>query len=84
MCIRDRDELILLEVYPAREEPIEGIDSTWLLDQVPMENKVVRAREDVIDHLRNKELDVVVTLGAGDIDRLVLPIQQLLNQRIRS
>ncbi|HQW05975.1 MAG: UDP-N-acetylmuramate--L-alanine ligase [Flavobacteriales bacterium] len=78
------DELILLEVYPAREEPIEGIDSTWLLDQVPMENKVVRAREDVIDHLRNKELDVVVTLGAGDIDRLVLPIQQLLNQRIRS
>ena len=77
------DELLLLEIYPAREEPITGITSTWLLDQVPMRSKAVVAKDMVLQELSARDLDVVVTLGAGDIDRLVPSIERLLNERYR-
>lgn len=77
------DDLILLDIYPAREEPISGIDAAWLLDQVPMQAKVHCQHKDLIALLGKKDLDVLVTLGAGDIDRLVMPIERLLNERYR-
>lgn len=77
------DELILLEIYPAREEPIPGITSQWLLDQVPMDNKVVCSREALLDVLKDRPIEVLLTVGAGDIDRSVPAIERLLNERYR-
>lgn len=77
------DELILLEIYPAREEPIEGINSAWLLEQVPMQRKVLVKKEDLLKELEGRSIDVLLTLGAGDIDRSVPAIVNLLNQRER-
>jgi UDP-N-acetylmuramate--alanine ligase len=77
------DDLLLLDIYPAREEPIAGITSQWLLEQVPMEAKRCTTKEDLLDVLGQRDLQVVVTLGAGDIDRLVPSIERLLNERYR-
>lgn len=77
------DALILLDIYPAREEPIEGITSAWLLERVPLRDKTVCVRADLLDLLRSRDTDVVLTLGAGDIDRLVPSIESLLDQRSR-
>ncbi|HRH37711.1 MAG TPA: UDP-N-acetylmuramate--L-alanine ligase [Flavobacteriales bacterium] len=77
------DELILLDIYPAREEPIPGITSQWLLEQVPMDNSSVVAREALLQTLASHEREVVVTMGAGDIDRLVPQIERMLNERYR-
>ena len=77
------DELILLDIYPAREEPIPGITSEWLLEQVPMERKEMGKRDQLIDELRTRDLQVVVTMGAGDIDRLVPGIERMMNERYR-
>ena len=77
------DELILLDIYPAREEPIQGITSQWLLDQVPMDNKVVCTRDALLDLLKDRPIEVLLTVGAGDIDRSVPAIERLLNERYR-
>jgi UDP-N-acetylmuramate--alanine ligase len=74
------DSLLLLDIYPAREEPIPGIDSAWLLEQVPMTDKMLATRETLSQLLRERKLDVVLTLGAGDIDRSVPEVQRLLNE----
>ncbi len=74
------DTLLLLDIYPARELPIMGVDSAWLLEQVPIEDKALASHADLIAQLRDRELDVVLTLGAGDIDRLVPDVQRLLNE----
>ncbi len=77
------DELLLLDIYPAREEPIPGITSAWLLEQVPMDKKSVVAYGALVDALASREVDVVVTMGAGDIDRLVPRIERSLNERLK-
>jgi len=74
------DELILLPIYPAREEPIPGVSSSLILDQVNCVAKSIINRDDVINALSMKDFDVIVTLGAGDIDRLVKPIKLYLEQ----
>lgn len=73
------DRLLLLPIYPARELPIQGIDSEWLLSRVICENKQLIQKNEVLDAIRTQEEGVLLTIGAGDIDRLVLPIQELLN-----
>ncbi len=77
------DELLLLDIYPAREEPIPGITSEWLLEQVPMEAKELCGKERLIEELRSRELQVVLTMGAGDIDRLVPAVERVLNEKGR-
>jgi len=72
------DELILLPIYPARELPIEGVSSEMLLDKVSIQNKMVVEKKDLINELRRRKLEVVVTVGAGDIDQLVEPIKNFL------
>lgn len=75
------DELILLEIYPAREEPIPGITSAWLLDRVPMMNKTLCTKEGLIGLLRARDVEILLALGAGDIDRLVPGIAALIDER---
>ncbi len=68
------DELILLDIYPAREEPIAGVDSAVLLDKIEVDNKETCSKEELLSVLQNKEVEVLLTIGAGDIDRYVEPI----------
>jgi UDP-N-acetylmuramate--alanine ligase len=75
------DELILLDIYPARELPIEGVTSEIIFDRVPITNKTMCDRENLMCLLANRDIDVLMTLGAGDIDRFVAPITQLLARR---
>ena len=72
------DRLLLLPIYPARELPIQGIDSEWLLQKVTCEDKKMIQKNEVLDAVRSLEDGVLLTIGAGDIDRLVAPIQELL------
>jgi UDP-N-acetylmuramate--alanine ligase len=73
------NDLILLDIYPAREKPITGVDSQMLLDLCTNPIKEVCKKEELLAVLKNKELDVLLTLGAGDIGTLVEPIKHLLN-----
>jgi UDP-N-acetylmuramate--alanine ligase len=75
------DELILLDIYPARELPIEGITSKIIFDKVSMSNKILCGKENVIDALKNRNVEVLLTLGAGDIDQLVEPIKMFLDNK---
>jgi UDP-N-acetylmuramate--alanine ligase len=76
------DELILLEIYPAREEPIEGITSAWLLEQVPLANKMLASRDNLEALIAQRSIDVLLTMGAGDIDRVVPALERSINQRV--
>jgi UDP-N-acetylmuramate--alanine ligase len=76
------DELILLEIYPAREEPIEGITSAWLLEQVPLANKMLASRDNLEALIAERSIDVLLTMGAGDIDRVVPALERSINQRV--
>lgn len=71
------DELILLDVYPAREEPIDGVSSQLIFDKVTIKNKTMCCKEDVLSLLKSSHHEVVVTLGAGDIDTLLPDIEKL-------
>ncbi|MDR1527092.1 MAG: UDP-N-acetylmuramate--L-alanine ligase [Dysgonamonadaceae bacterium] len=75
------DELILLDIYPARELPIEGVTSGIIFDKVRIENKLMRTRDELMNLLKNRDIDVLITLGAGDIDRFVEPITKLLTSQ---
>ena len=72
------DEIILLDIYPARELPIEGITSQWLMDK--MSNKEVKlvSKEHLISSILNTEAKLIVTIGAGDIGEWVKPIKEAL------
>jgi UDP-N-acetylmuramate--alanine ligase len=74
------DELYLLDIYPARELPIEGVSSEMILENVSIENKMLCSKNQLMDVLAKKNLDIIVTVGAGDIDTMVEPIKTLLTQ----
>jgi UDP-N-acetylmuramate--alanine ligase len=74
------DELVLLDIYPARELPIEGVSSEMILENVSIENKMLCSKDQLMKVLSSKNLDVLVTVGAGDIDTMVEPIKTLLTQ----
>ncbi|MDD4968079.1 MAG: UDP-N-acetylmuramate--L-alanine ligase [Paludibacter sp.] len=74
------DELILLDIYPAREQPIKGVDSELILRDVKLENKTLCSKENLLPLLKEKQLDVLVTFGAGDIDKLVPLIKDQLKK----
>ncbi len=75
------DELILLDIYPAREEPIEGVTSQLIFDKVTIKKKIMCSKDEVIDLLKNSHHEVVVTLGAGDIDTLLPEIEKLCRDK---
>ncbi len=72
------DNLILLDIYPARELPIEGITSSMLLEKVNIKNKKLCTKEELVDEVTSHLPEVLVTMGAGDIDRLVEPLKNAL------
>lgn len=72
------DTVILLPIYPARELPIEGIDSRWLFQKIKNPNKHLMNASELLAFLRTNSHGVLLTIGAGDIDRMVLPIKELL------
>ena len=72
------DEVILLPIYPARELPIEGVTSDWLLSLIDHSNKKRMSIEELFERVEEFETGIFVTIGAGDIDRLILPIKELL------
>ena len=75
------DELILVDIYPARELPIEGVSSDIIFDKVTISEKCRAKKEELLDILKDKELDILVTFGAGDIDAYVPQIKELLGER---
>ncbi len=68
------DDLILLEIYPAREAPIEGINSLWLSKKIGKEGVNVCEKHQLMNILKTKEVEVLLTVGAGDIDTMIEPI----------
>ena len=74
------DRLILLDIYPAREEPIPGITSEIIFGKVTIEDKILCKKEELMGILEKENIDVLITLGAGDIDRFVEPIKDMLNK----
>lgn len=70
------DELLLLDIYPARELPIEGVTSANLLAKVKSENKKLVNSQEVLSIVKNRTETVILTVGAGSIDRLIEPIKQ--------
>ena len=75
------DKLILLPIYPAREEPIPGVTSDIILNDVTAPEKVLVEKEELMGYLENEAVDVLVTFGAGNIDRFIGPITNLLEKR---
>ncbi|MBP6302633.1 MAG: UDP-N-acetylmuramate--L-alanine ligase [Bacteroidia bacterium] len=71
------DELILLDIYPARELPIPGVTSQMLLDKATLKNKTLCSKAGLLDLMRSRHPEVLVTIGAGDIDQLVEPLKHL-------
>ncbi len=74
------DEVILMDIYPAREKPIPGINSNMLLNQITAERKFHLSQQEILTHLGEHKPEVVLTIGAGDIDKLVNPLKMKLLQ----
>ena len=75
------DKLILLDIYPAREEPIPGVTSEIIFKDVTCSEKVLLKRAELMEYLKNEKVELLVTLGAGDIDRFVGEIAKMLENR---
>ena len=78
------DKLILLDIYPAREEPIPGVSSEMIFKDVTAPEKVLLRKEELMDYLSDEPLDVLATFGAGNIDRFIEPITEMLKARLHS
>ncbi|WP_439130750.1 UDP-N-acetylmuramate--L-alanine ligase [Polaribacter sp.] len=77
------DEIVLLDIYPAREKPIAGVTSDWLLSKIDNQHKILLQKSQLLKHIHNSQAKVVVMLGAGDIGVLIQEItNQLLNNII--
>lgn len=73
------DDIILLDIYPARELPIEGVTSQWLLSLIKKKDKKMLPKEALLGYLSAHRPDVLLTIGAGDIDQLVPKIKQIFH-----
>jgi UDP-N-acetylmuramate--alanine ligase len=74
------DETLLLDIYPAREAPIEGVDSAMILDRMRNPRRELVTKSGLLEALEKRKIDVLMTMGAGDIDAFVEPIKELLSQ----
>ena len=72
------DQLIVMDIYPARELPIAGVDANLILNQVSIANKQLASKENLMGKLANMDIELLLTVGAGDIDTMVKPIQELV------
>ena len=78
------DELILLDIYPAREEPIPGVTSEIIFDAVTIPAKKLIRKSELLDLVEKEAntFEVVLMVGAGDIDRLIEPVKQILDKKL--
>ena len=72
------DNLILLDIYPARELPIEGVTSSMILDKVNNASKQNLSKQDAVEYIRSSKPELLLTVGAGDIDKLIEPLKTIL------
>ena len=75
------DELILLEIYPARELPMEGINSKFLIDKVSISNKKLCSKEEMLKEIEKRDIEVLVTVGAGDIGAMVNDVKKIIEAK---
>ena len=80
-ALSDADEVIMPEIYPAREEPIEGVDSNLILRNVNCGSKAYVARKDLLNLIKNRKFDILMTLGAADIDTLLPDIKSVIENQ---
>ena len=73
------DELMLLEIYPARELPLEGINSQFLFDKITLSEKKICGKDFVVQHVKETKPELILTVGAGDIDTIIEPLKNILN-----
>ena len=76
------DEIILLDIYPAREQPIEGVNSQWLMDKMTNNDKKIVAKNNLVATILESTATVIVTIGAGDIGELVPSIKKAINETL--
>jgi UDP-N-acetylmuramate--alanine ligase len=72
------DSLLLLEIYPARELPLPGVNSQLLLDKISLDDKEICGKDLVLEHIKNRKPELLLTVGAGDIDTLIQPLKTIL------
>jgi UDP-N-acetylmuramate--alanine ligase len=77
------DEIILLDIYPARELPIEGVTSNWLLEKIDNKNKRLLSKEEMKKFIENSDSNIVLMLGAGDIGLLVEDVKSIMLNHVR-
>jgi UDP-N-acetylmuramate--alanine ligase len=77
------DNLYLLDIYPAREKPMEGVTSNLILDKVTIANKAILSKEEVLEKITNSKDEIIVTIGAGDIDTMIVKIKKILEEQKR-
>jgi UDP-N-acetylmuramate--alanine ligase len=75
------DEVILLDIYPARELPIPGVDADMVFRNITSASKIRSNKDNLMETLQKMDIDILVTIGAGDIDTFVEPIKQMLISR---
>ena len=75
------DEVLLLDIYPARELPMEGVSTQMIADRMGNPNHTILSKEGLIKYVESAPLDLFVTAGAGDIDKLVAPIKEILEKK---
>lgn len=75
------DEILLMEIYPARELPMEGVNSTWLLSKIDIPNKKLVNKDQLFTSFENSDAEVFITIGAGDIGELVKDLKKALHEK---
>jgi len=77
------DEVILTEIYPAREQPIEGVTSQLIYDRLrpDIEKQIIR-KDDVLELVKSRSFDVLIVLGAGDLDNMVPQMTKILKSKL--
>lgn len=75
------DEVILLDIYPARELPMEGVTSKMIADRMENPAHTILSKDGLLEYVKAAPLDMFITAGAGDIDQLVTPIKEILEQK---
>jgi UDP-N-acetylmuramate--alanine ligase len=73
-------EVILLPIYPAREQPMPGVSSSVILDRMYSDDKHIMTKEELLNWIKTHEVELFITAGAGDIDTLVRPLKEILSQ----
>jgi UDP-N-acetylmuramate--alanine ligase len=75
------DKVVLLPIYPAREEPIEGVTSEMIAKLMQSGKPEVMDPKQVLSHIESYDNGVICTVGAGDVDRLINPIKEILSRK---